>query len=42
LGEKASQLKLFLAFHGFTLRYAADLVLNSAVLSQIVYLCCNQ
>ena len=39
LGEKASQRTLlFLAFDGFTFRYAADLVLNSTVSSQIVHL----
>jgi len=38
LGEKASQLTLLsLAFDGFTLRYAADLVLNSTGSSQIVF-----
>jgi len=42
LGEKASQLTLCLAFNGFTLRYVADLVLNSSVSSQIVYLCRNR
>ena len=39
LGEKASQRTLLcLAFDGFTFRYAADLVLNSTVSSQIVHL----
>jgi len=43
LGEKALQLTLlFLAFDDFTLRYAADLVLNATVLTQIVYLCRNR
>jgi len=32
---------LCLVFDVFTLRFAADLVLNSTVLSQIVYLCHN-
>jgi len=37
LSKKASQLTLLcLAFDGFTFRYAADLVLNSTVSSQIV------
>jgi len=43
LGEKTSQLTLLcLAFDGFTLRYADDLVLNSTVSSQIIYLCHNR
>jgi len=33
--------RLCLALDGFTLRYAAGLVLNSTVSSQIVYLCHN-
>ena len=38
-GERASQLTLLcLVFDGSILRYAADLVLNSTVLLQIVYL----
>jgi len=43
LGEKASQLTLLcFAFDGFTLRYLADVVLNSTVSSQIVYVCRNR
>jgi len=39
LGEKALQIThLCLAFESFTLRFAAELVPNSTVLSQIVYL----
>jgi len=39
LGEKTSQLTLLcLAFDRFKLRYAADVVLNSTVSTQIVYL----
>jgi len=41
--RRKSQLTfLCLAFYGFTLRYAADLVLNSTVSSQMVYLCRNR
>jgi len=38
---KKRRTHLCLAFDGFTLRYAADLVMNSTVSSQIVYLCHN-
>jgi len=42
LVEKALQLTdLCLAFDSFTLCCAADLVLNSTISSQIVYLCHN-
>jgi len=43
LGEKTLQLTLLcLVFDGFTLRFAADLVLNSTISSKIVYLCRNR
>jgi len=42
LDIKAVQLTLHcLAFDGSTPRYVADLVLNSTVSSQMVYLCSN-